>query len=64
MLLERLVTQFLGYAKRLDRTEALDTLTPIRVFGLTHRAPISRSEFTNPSHNHEWIVACRRAGPQ
>jgi hypothetical protein len=64
MLRESLAAKFFGYAERFDRTEAIDALTPVGVFGLTYRAPVSGNEIANPPSDHESIVTRGLGGPQ
>ena len=56
MLLQRLPPQLVGDAQRLDRTEATDTLRPVRVLGVARPLPVACHERTNAVGDHLAIV--------
>ena len=57
VLRDHLTPQLLGNAQALQRPEASDALSPVRVLGLTHRAPVAGHELADAAGNHGFIVA-------
>jgi hypothetical protein len=54
--LERLAPEIVGHAKGFLRTQARDSLDPIRVFTPADRIPIAVDEFPDASCDHSRIV--------
>ena len=59
VLQERLLPQFLGNAKTLERSKARYTFPPVLVLGLSRRLPLTGDEFDNTACDHELILSHR-----